>query len=197
MELNIVPANNESKDVSVAKSELHSLNTGLHGQASQEDERKTNLMRHLEVLSQRNRGFLDRLALNKDEKALLKTYSEKQLEAADVILSGQNKALSAVCDAQVSFVKEVVNTMLKTGRSGLKSAAAGIYRENALSMQTAMDRISSEFYTLIEKKYLDAEKRLPFIQKQILSEIEMMMVKWQQDFELIQNDFSTILQEKV
>lgn len=187
----------ETQNVNEAKSELETLGSGLQEQTGIEEHRKSQLMQHMKDLKENNQGWLNRLTLPKEDKAMLKAYGEKQIEAAVIVLGNQNKALAAICEGQVSFIREVVNTLLQTGRSGLKSAAAAIYKENALAMQATLDRISREFYSLVENKYRDAEKRLPFVQKQIIQEIELMMRKWTEDTVSIQNDFSTILQEKV
>jgi hypothetical protein len=187
----------DTQNVNEAKSELEILGSGLQGQTSIEEHRKGQLMQHIKDLKNNNQGWLNRLLLPKEDKALLRAFGEKELEAAEIALGSQNKALAAICDGQVSFIKEVVNTMLKTGRSGLKGAAATIYKENALAMQSSITRISGEFYTLVETKYRDAETRLPFVQKQMMAEIELMMRKWSEDTLTIQNDFSTILQENV
>lgn len=187
----------DTQNVNEAKSELQTLGSGFQEQTSIEEHRKEQLVKHIKDLKNNNQGWLDHIMLPREDKALLKAYGEKQLEAALIVLGNQNKALSAICEGQVSFIREVVNTLLQTGRSGMKGAAAAIYKENALAMQATLTRISSEFYTLVENKYRDAEKRLPFVQKQIEIEIELMMRKWSEDTVSIQNDFSTILQEKV
>lgn len=197
MEQNNINTIVDTQNVSEAKSELEILGSGLQEQTSIEEHRKRQLMQHMKDLKENNQGWLNRLMLPREDKALLKAYGEKQLEAAQIVLGNQNKALAAICEGQVSFIREVVNTLLQTGRSGLKGAAATIYKENALAMQATLTRISSEFYTLVENKYRDAEKRLPFVQKQMMHEIELMMRKWSEDTVSIQNDFSTILQEKV
>jgi hypothetical protein len=197
MEQNITNTFAGTQNVSEAKTELETLGSGLQEQTSIEEHRKGQLMKHMNDLKDNNQGWLNRLMLPREDKALLKAYGEKQLEAAQIVLGNQNKALAAICEGQVSFIREVVNTLLQTGRSGLKGAAATIYKENALAMQATLTRISSEFYTLVENKYRDAEKRLPFVQKQMMYEIEIMMRKWSEDTVSIQNDFSTILQEKV
>ena len=187
----------DTQNISEAKSELETLGSGLQSQTSIEEHRKGQLIEHMKDLRDNNQGWLNRLILPKEDKALLKAYGEKQLEAAQIVLATQNKALSAICEGQVAFIREVVNTLLQTGRSGMKGAAATIYKENALAMQATLTKISGEFYTLVENKYRDAEKRLPFVQKQMMQEIEMMMRKWSEDTVSIQNDFSTILQERV
>lgn len=197
MEPNNTNTTIDTQNVNEAKSELETLGSGLQGQTAIEEHRKGQLMQHMKDLKENNQGWLNRLMLPKEDKALLRAYGEKQLEAAQIVLGNQNKALAAICEGQVSFIREVVNTLLQTGRSGLKGAAATIYKENALAMQATLTRISSEFYTLVENKYRDAEKRLPFVQKQMMQEIELMMRKWSEDTVSLQNDFSTILQEKV
>ena len=187
----------DAQNVNGAKSELESLGSGLQGQTSVEEHRVNHLKDHLNNLKENNQGWLSRLMLPKEDKAMLKLYGEKQLQAAQVVLENQNKALNAICEAQLSFIREVVNTLLQTGRSSLKGAAATIFKENALAMQSSLTRISREFYTVVENHYRDAEKRLPFIQKHMLAEIELMIAKWEEDTKAIQYDYSKILQERV
>lgn len=197
METNNTFTTVDQHNVNEAKSELENLGSNLQGQTALEDHRKAVLLQHMKDLKSNNQGWVSRLMLPREDKAMLKVYGEKQIEAAEIVLGNQNASLQAICAGQVAFIKEVVNTLLKTGRSGLKGAAAAIYRENALAMQANLTRISSEFYTLVEGKYKDAQTRLPFVQKQAMAEIDLMMQKWNQDFVEIQNDYSTILQEKV
>jgi len=187
----------DNQNVNETKSELETLGSDMQGQTALAEQRRSLLMQHVRDLKENNQGWINRLMLPKEDKALLKTYGEKQLEAAEIVLGNQNRALAAICDGQTSFIKEVVNTLLQTGRSGLKGAAAAIYQENALAMQATLTKISGEFYTLVENKYRDAEGRLPFVQKQMMLEIELMMRKWLEDIHSIQDDFSTILKEKV
>jgi hypothetical protein len=187
----------DTQNVNGAKSELESLGTGLQGQTSIEEHRLTQLRQHMKDLKNNNQGWLNRLMLPKEDKEMLRLYGEKQLEAAQIVLDTQNKALNAICEGQLSFVREVVNTLLQTGRSGLKGAAATIFSENTLAMQATLTRISREFYTVMENHYRDAERRMPFIQKQMMAEIDLMMAKWNEDTVSIQNDYSKILQERI
>jgi len=184
-------------NVDEAKDELKTLGSDLNDQTSLEGHRKTMLINHVKEVKANNQDWVSRLFLPKGEKEKLKILDEKELEGIRIVLDNQNEALRAICAAQVSFIKEVVNTMLKTGRSGMQSAASAIYKENALAMQNSLTQITNRFYDLLEAKYRDAEGRLPFIQKHITEDIETMMSNWQRDTMTLQNDFSNILNEKV
>ncbi len=198
MELNTNNFSDHSNStVNGAKDELKILGSDLTGQTTIEGHRKTMLTRHVKDLRTSHQTWVSRLLLPKGEKEMLKIFDEKELEGIRIVLDGQNDALRVICASHVSFIKEVVNTMLKTGRSGLQSAASVIFKENALTMQTNLTRISNQFYNLLEAKYYDAEKRQPFVQKQIMNEIDIMIAKWNQDFMILQDDFSKILNEKV
>lgn len=187
----------DQQNVEEAKSELQDLGSNLQGQTALEDHRKAVLIQHIKDLKDSNRGWVNRMLLPREDKQMLKVYGEKQIEAVEIVLGNQNEALNAVCSAQVAFVRQVCNVLLQTGRSGMQGAAAVIFRENALAMQVNLERIQREFYSLVEAKYHDAQNRLPFVQKQIMGEIDLMMQKWRQDGIRIQDDFSAILAEKV
>lgn len=187
----------DNQNVNGAKSELQHLNAGMNTETSIQERRKAHLAKHIESLKENNNTFLSRLTLPKEDKALLRMYGEKQLEAAEIVLTGQNKALSVIAEGQLTFIKEVVNTLLSTGRSGMQSAAAVIYKENALEFQSRISDLTERFYHLIESKFVGLESRNPVVQKMILSEIDLMSNKWMSDTETLMNDFSKILSEKV
>jgi len=174
--------------------ELHSLDANLQGRASFESLRMSQLEAHMAELRKNYPGWLTRLALSPEDRALLQAYGEKELEAARMLLSHQNQVLTIISQAQVSFVAEVVNTMLKTGRAGLKSAAAAMYTAEMLRLQKKLSDSSTAFYNMIEEKYLEAEKRLPPIRQQILEKLETDLKYWAKALRLIQEEFISILE---
>ena len=127
MEINNTNTTTATQNVNETKSELEILGSGLQGGTAMEEQRKAQLMQHMKDLKDSNQGLLNRLMLSKEDKALLKLYGEKELEAVETVLGDQNKALAVIGDGQVKFIKQVVNTLLLTGRSGSKGGATAIY----------------------------------------------------------------------
>ena len=91
----------------------------------------------------------------------------------------------------------MVNTLLKTGRAGLKAGADLIYVEYRNDRANKMELLTNEFYNLIERKFADAEKRPEKLHAMKLREIDNDMQKWEQDYQLLQDEFSNILKEQV
>lgn len=187
----------QEEQLSSTKNELQTLGSGLQSQAGVEVKRKDVIVKHIRDLSETNSRWIDRLTLPRDDKALLKLYGEKQLEAAEKVLETQNKTISAICDAQLAFVKEALNVLIVTGRSGLQGAASAIFRENALALNKKLARMSYEFADLVEEKLHDAEKRSPNVRDMLLDEVSLMVEKWRANYERILDDFSRILEEKL
>jgi hypothetical protein len=184
-------------DVATATNELQNLGSELNGKTAFLQRKEMMLAEHIEKIARTNRTWLQRLQLPKEEKMMLQEYAEKQQEAVGVILTNQNKSLHAICEGQVTFVKEVVNTLLKTGRAGLKAGADVLFAQLRNQRTDELQKLSSEFYDLMEIKMADAEKRPSRLQEMKLREIEIDLVKWEADYEQLQNEFSSILQEQV
>ena len=188
------PQNNELGD---NKQELQQLGSGLSGKTSFIAQKEAILERHVKDIATRNKTWLDRMMLPANDKLMLKGYAEKQAEAVSIILDHQNKSLAALCGGQVAFVKEVVNTLLKTGRAGLKAGADLIYVEYRNQRAVKMEVLTNEFYNLIERKLEDAEKRPARLQAMKLKEVDIDLQKWEEDYQLLQDEFSNILKEQV
>jgi hypothetical protein len=184
-------------NISKNQMELQNLGSQLNGKAGFVARKEEIMTAHIEALAKRNNSWIERMAMSSVEKEMLKGYVEKQKEALDIIHDNQNKALAALCGGQVAFIKEVVNTMLKTGRAGLKAGADMIFTEYKIQRAEKMEVLTQQFYNLIERKFADAEKRSPLLQEMKLKEIDMDIKKWNEDYELLLNEFSNILTEQV
>ena len=180
-----------------SKQELHQMGDQLNGKTEMVAQKEAILERHVRHLAERNKTWLDQLILPVADKEMLKGYAAKQTEAVNIILDSQNKSLAALCGGQVTFVKEVVNTLLKTGRAGLKAGADLIYVEYRNDRANKMELLSNEFYNLIERKLADADKRPGMLHAMKLREIDNDLQKWEQDYQLLQDEFSNILKEQV
>lgn len=179
------------------KLELQQLGSHMNGKTSFVAQKEAILDRHIQHIASRNKTWLDRMMLPAGDKAMLKCHVEKQTEAISIILDHQNKSLAALCGSQVTFVKEVVNTLLKTGRAGLKAGADLIFMEYRNQRAIKMETLTNEFYSLIERKLTDAEKRPGRLQEMKLREVDIDMRKWEEDYQLLQDEFSNILKEQV
>jgi hypothetical protein len=186
-----------SENVLESQEELQSLGTKLNGKTSFAAQKEALLSKHIEQIATRNNSWFERLSLSLQEKSLLNKYYEKQQEAVEVILDHQNKSLSALCGGQVAFVKEVVNTLLKTGRAGLKAGADLIFLEYRNQRATKMEVLAKDFYDLVERKLLDAERRPQRLQELKMKEVEIDLQKWEEEYQLLQDEFSKILTEQV
>lgn len=186
-----------TENIQEAKNELQNLGTELTGKAGFLQRKETMLAMHIENIAKQNRTWLERMRLPKEDKLMLKEYAEKQQEALGVILTNQNKALNTICEGQVTFVKEVVNTLLKTGRAGLKAGADVIFMQLRNQRMAELQNLSREFYNLMEIKMADAEGRPQRLQEMKLREIDIDLQKWEGDYKKLQDEFSDILQEQV
>jgi co-chaperonin GroES (HSP10) len=193
----ITKVNVNTENIQETTNELQNLGSELNGKAGFIQKKETILARHIEDLATTNKTWLDRLMLPKEDKMMLKVYAEKQQEAVGIILSNQNKSLAAICGGQVTFVKEVVNTLLKTGRAGLKAGADVIFTEYRNQRAVKMEKLANDFYNLIEVKLADAEKRTQKLQDMKLREVDIDLQKWEEDYKLLQDEFSNILREQV
>ncbi|MEO6232102.1 MAG: hypothetical protein ABJB11_12525 [Ferruginibacter sp.] len=194
---NITRVNVNTENIQETTNELQNLGSELNGKAGFIQKKETILARHIEDLATTNKTWLDRLMLPKEDKMMLKVYAEKQQEAVGIILSNQNKSLAAICGGQVTFVKEVVNTLLKTGRAGLKAGADVIFTEYRNQRAVKMEKLANDFYNLIEVKLADAERRTQKLQDMKLREVDIDLQKWEEDYKLLQDEFSNILREQV
>jgi len=194
---NITKVNVNTENIQETTNELQNLGSELNGKAGFIQKKETILSRHIEDLATTNKTWLDRLMLPKEDKMMLKVYAEKQQEAVGIILSNQNKSLAAICGGQVTFVKEVVNTLLKTGRAGLKAGADVIFTEYRNQRAVKMEKLANDFYNLIEVKLADAERRTQKLQDMKLREVDIDLQKWEEDYKLLQDEFSNILREQV
>jgi hypothetical protein len=70
------PAKNEVS-VKEAKQELQNLNSDLNDQSSFAVLNRELLLRHVEQLDSANKTVIDKLLMKREDKALLKIYSEK------------------------------------------------------------------------------------------------------------------------
>ena len=193
----ITKVNVNTENIQETTNELQNLGSELNGKAGFIQKKETILARHIEDLATKNKTWLDRLMLPKEDKMMLKVYAEKQQEAVGIILSNQNKSLAAICGGQVTFVKEVVNTLLKTGWAGLKAGADVIFTEYRNQRAVKMEKLANDFYNLIEVKLADAEKRTQKLQDMKLREVDIDLQKWEEDYKLLQDEFSNILREQV
>lgn len=178
-------------------SELKMVGSQLNGKTSFAAQKEALLTRHIEQIAERNNSWIERLSLSQQEKSMLNKYYEKQQEAVEVILDHHNKSLTALCSGQVAFVKEVVNTVLKTGRAGLKAGADLLFMEYRIQRAAKMELLTNEFYDLIDRKLQDAERRSPMLQQLKMKEINVDLERWEQDYQLLQEEFSRILAEQV
>jgi hypothetical protein len=182
-------------DSSKARTELQSLDSNLQSRAGFEVLKMEQLERHLSDLKSSYSTWLSRLGLSQHDKALLEAREEKELEFARTFLTHQNQKLTIISHADVSFVAEVVKTLLRTGQAGLKGAAAALYREAMLNFQYRQSEASARFYADIERQYNEAAEMLPPIRHHILSQIDTSLRNWARACEKMQEEFISILEE--
>ena len=155
------------------------------------------IAKHVEEMANSNKSWLSRMMLNKDDKMLLREYGERQQEAVHIILSNQNKALGAISAGHVTMTKELVNTLLKTGRAGLKFNADVFFTELRNKRGIKMEEESVIFYDLMETKLADAARRQPPLQEMKMREVEMDMRSWEESYRKLLEEFGNILIEQV
>jgi phage-related minor tail protein len=185
------------ENVSSNQAELKDLGSQLNGKTSFAAQKEALLTGHIESIAERNNSWIQRLSLSLQEKSMLDKYYQKQQQAVEVILDHQNASLVALCSGQVAFVKEVVNTLLKTGRAGLKAGSDLIFMDYRNQRAARMEILGMEFYDLMERKLEDAERRSPKLQELKLKEVAIDLKKWEEDYQLLQDEFSNILTEQV
>ena len=185
------------ENISEGKLELQYLGSKMGGKTSVMVKKETMLQRHMEDMAARNKTWVDRLFLPAEERAMLKGYVEKQTEAVNIVLDNQNMALADMCSGQAAFVKEVVNTLLKTGRAGLKAGADLIFMEYRNQRFHKIESAGNEFYNQIERKMADAETRPERLKEMKFAEVDRDLKKWAEDYALLQDEFSDILKQQV
>ena len=188
--------NQSTEIIQETATELQDLGSEMTQTTSFTQRKQLLLSRHIDGLVNNNRSWISRIMLPTEDKAILKEYAEKQQEAANLIMTSQNKSLAALCGAQVTFVKEVVNTLLKTGRAGLKAGSDVIFTEYRNQRAQRIETLANQFYDLIEMKLRDAEGRPAQLQALKLKEVEIDLKKWEEDYILLQDEFSNILREQ-
>ena len=186
-------ANHHEGHTGATRQQFQSLDENMQRRAALEAMRKSQLEDHLAMLSTNYQNWFSRLGLSREDRALLKAYSERQLEAAKIILTEQNKILTVISRAQVLIVEEIVYTLQKTTRVGLKSIAIRLYSEAILNLQTDLERASVEVYDLVEKKYKQAEERPMPVRIRIIAEIDTLLTNWALYSRRLQEDFISIL----
>lgn len=189
--LKVEPAVNE------AKQELQNLNNGLQSQPGFEEKRKEIILRHVTDLNESTKNWFDRWMLKKEDKDLLRLYAQKEQEAAEIIMTNQNRALKAICKSQAEFVEEVCRTLLLTGQSGMKLGANSIFRENELTFYSKMMDLNNKFSDMVEVEFNDAGQRPQITQTMKLDQINGMMGKWKTGFDKLLDDFSSILDKNL
>ncbi|MBL7794209.1 MAG: hypothetical protein JNK77_17900 [Saprospiraceae bacterium] len=180
-----------------AQQELQQLQDTFSQSVEHTRSKESVLLHYVSQVQEKQQHWLDRLMLTKEEKSLITVHSQKQLEAVDILLGEQNKSLKAIAEANVRFVQEVCNSLLLAGRSGMQTAVRSIYRENALQLNTRMEALNMQFWDLIETKLQNAGSRPDIVQQVIYKQVELMLLKWNEQYELILEEFNQLLNEKV
>jgi hypothetical protein len=179
------------------REELDSLHDNFRDQTADTGRQRAMLLEHVELVAQRQRRWLERLTLSPQEKEQLEKYHQRQTEAIDLILQARNQSLKAVGEAQTQFVREVCNSLLLAGRSGMQAAVRVIYTENALRLQERLEALTRQFWELIERKFEDAKERHPLIRQAAEKEAKAMVERWSAQYDAILDEFALLLEDKV
>lgn len=163
----------------------------------QAQQRQALLIKQVEDLHERQRHWINRLGLTQQERRMLQTYWLNQQTALESAMQEHNRSMKAIGEAQVTFVREVCNSLLTLGRANLQFGRSVLYQEQSLQLHAALEEKNRAFWDLFEAKVKDAEDRPEGVRRLIYQQAERMLERWNQQFEDILDDFLALLRERV
>ncbi len=191
------PSKDVRQDGLLPDADFPHLSIHFQQYAEQAQQSQWLLIKQVEDLSERQRHWLNRLGLSRQERQMLHTYWENQQAALGSAMQEHNRGMKAIGEAQVSFVREVCNSLLTLGRANLQFGRSVFYQEQSLQLHAALEEKNRAFWDLFEAKLKDAEERPEALRRLIYQQAERMLERWNQQFEDILDDFLALLRERV
>lgn len=155
------------------------------------------LIKQVNDIQERQKSWLGKLGLSQSERQMLQTYWDHQQEALGTAMQEHNRGMKAIGEAQVSFVREVCNTLLMQGRANLQFGRSVQYQEQSLQLHAVLEEKNRRFWDIFEEKIKDAQSRPEYLRSAIMKQAEAMLDRWNQQFEDILNDFLAVFKERV
>jgi hypothetical protein len=171
------------------KVELEKMQSHAAGSAELIQKKQTYLVKRVEEANRKSQSLLGRLSMSKSEKELAQVHMEKQTDTLETIMDQHNLSIKAIAQSQTTYLRELCNALLLTGRSGLQRSVKIIYSENFVALTTQLDELGNEIFDLVERKLNDMSQRPSQLQKMMMDQIETLMSKWDKLYDEILESF--------
>ncbi|MBK8493489.1 MAG: hypothetical protein IPL49_22115 [Saprospirales bacterium] len=148
------------------------------------------LIKQIGQLCQKQANWSQRLMLSQGEREQLEVFWKRQQEALDSALQTRNQSLQAIREAHLSFIREVCNSLLLTGRSSLQVSVGIQFTEHSLQLRRSLEKLNESFWDLMEEKLRQADNREERIRSLILEQITHELNRWNEQYDTILDTFA-------
>lgn len=162
-----------------------------HAETAQVQQRILN--QHVENIRSRQMHWLNRMLASPEEKQMLDTFWKRQNEALDQVLSGRNASLKIIGEAQLSFIREVCDSLLISTRSQVQLNRSASYQQRFLELNTQLDTLNDAFFELVSRKMETIAHSSGKLQELHIGQLERMLRQWDQTYAAALDEFAGII----
>ena len=109
---------------------MNNLDSTLQKQPDKVGMKQVELDARLNKLAELNNSIIGRWGMSKGDKELLRIDGKANMEALQIIRTGENNNLSAIADYQTRYLKAILHNLVLVGESNM-TGAAKLHYENA------------------------------------------------------------------
>jgi hypothetical protein len=130
----------------------------------------------INIITTKQQSFFGSFFLSKTEKTILAEKEQKDLELVRYELEARNNNFKARRETETKLFKLALNMVLERGQVSAIKGMNEYYQENLNSMLNTLERLSDEFYTLIEEKAKKADNfKVEILKRNATNEINMLV----------------------
>jgi hypothetical protein len=179
----------DKQSANETKVELERMQNNTTGAVDVMQKKQDFLVKRVEDANRKSQTFFGRLTMSKSAKELAQVYLEKQTNTLETVMDQRNLCIRAIAQSQTTYIREMCNALLLTGRSGLQTSVKSIYTENFLVLSTQLDDVGNEILDLVERKLDDLSKRPQQLQIMMMDQVNTLMSKWDKLYDEILESF--------
>ncbi len=174
---------------------MNNLDSTLQKQPDKVGMKQVELDARLNKLAELNNSIIGRWGMSKGDKELLRIDGKANMEALQIIRTGENNNLSAIADYQTRYLKAILHNLVLVGESNMTGAAKLHYENAKMVLHEKLLNKMEEMTLIVENFENRANTRQEKFKIMLINAADRTLIQWGGDFDTHLDEFAELLKK--
>lgn len=174
---------------------MNNLDSTLQKQPDKVGMKQVELDARLNKLAELNNSIIGRWGMSKGDKELLRIDGKANMEALQIIRTGENNNLSAIADYQTRYLKAILHNLVLVGESNMTGAAKLHYENAKMVLHEKLLNKMEEMTIIVENFENRANTRQEKFKIMLINAADRTLIQWGRDFDTHLDEFAELLKK--